>query len=357
MSDLLFSSWKLGSIALRNRVVMAPMTRCRCPGSIPGSIMAIYYAQRSDAGLIVTEGTSPSPNGLGYARIPGLFSPRQAHGWRQVTDAVHAAGGRIFVQLMHTGRVSHPLNFPPGARHLAPSAVAMSGTMWTDTQGLQPYPVPQEMTAEDIRAAIDEYRRSAELAIIAGFDGVELHGANGYLIDQFLNTASNHRTDAWGGSIENRARFAHEIAAATAAAIGAERVGIRLSPFGVFNDMAINDGMEDTFEQLASKLSGMKLAYIHLVDHSAMGAPTVPPSIKQKIRTAFRGTLILSGGYDRDRAESDLAEGKADLVAFGKPFISNPKLVTKLRTRADLTAPDLNTFYTPGEKGYTDYPS
>lgn len=357
MSEILFASYALGSIKLKNRVVMAPMTRCRCPGNIPGRLVATYYTQRAEAGLIVTEGTSPSPNGLGYARIPGLFAPEQVQGWTSVTDAVHQAGGKIFVQFMHSGRVSHPLNLPPGARHLAPSAVAMSGTMWTDTQGLQPYPAPQEMTVTDIRVAIDEYRTAATLALTAGFDGVELHGANGYLIDQFLNTASNRRTDDWGGSIENRMRFALEVAAATATAIGPERVGIRFSPFGVFNDMAIDAGMEDTFEHLASRLSGLKLAYIHLVDHSSMGAPVVPPSIKQKIRSAFRGTLILSGGYDRDRAESDLAGGRADLVAFAKPFISNPKLVTKLRTRAALTAPDPSTFYTPGEKGYTDYPS
>jgi N-ethylmaleimide reductase len=337
MSEILFSPYTLGSTTLKNRVVMAPMTRSRSPGNIPGSLVATYYTQRAEAGLIVTEGTSPSPNGLGYARIPGLFSTEQAQGWKSVTDAVHQAGGRIFVQLMHTGRVSHPLNLPPGSRHLAPSAVAMTGTMWTDTQGLQPYPVPQAMTEADIQEAIDEYRRAAELAVTAGFDGVELHGANGYLIDQFLNTASNHRTDDWGGSLVNRTRFAREVATATAAAIGPARVGIRLSPYGVFNDMATDARMEDAFELLATELSPLKLAYIHLVDHSAMGAPAVPPSIKQKIRTAFRGSLILSGGYDRDRAEADLAGGKADLVAFGKPFISNPRLVTKLRTRA---APD-----------------
>ena len=212
MTEILFSPWKLGSFETRNRVVMAPMTRSRSPGNSPGDIVAQYYAQRAEAGLIITEGTAPSPNGLGYARIPGLFSASQAQDWRKVTHEVHKAGGRIFIQLMHTGRVSHPLNMPAGSRILAPSPVGLTGKMWTDQQGEQPFPVPQEMTGQDIQATITEYIRSSELAIEAGFDGVELHGANGYLINQFLNTASNQRQDSWGGSIGNRIRFAVEIA-------------------------------------------------------------------------------------------------------------------------------------------------
>jgi len=356
MSDILFTPWNLGPIALKNRVVMAPMTRSRSPGNSPGAIVAQYYSQRAEAGLIITEGTSPSPNGLGYARIPGLFSSRHVQDWRNVTEAVHQSGGRIFVQLMHTGRVSHPLNMPAGSRIVAPSSIALSGKMWTDAQGEQPYPVPEEMTEDDIHWTITEYVRSAELAIEAGFDGVELHGANGYLINQFLNTASNQRTDRWGGSIKNRMRFAVEFAQLAAEKIGRERVGIRLSPYGVFNDMAIDPTMEDTFEQLAVELNRASLAYIHLVDHSSMGAPEVTPSIKRKIRAVFRGTLILSGGYDRDRAESDLAGKNGDLIAFGRPFISNPNLVTKLRNGSPLIPADQATFYTPGEKGYSDYP-
>jgi N-ethylmaleimide reductase len=357
MPDIVFSPWTLGKMKISNRIVMAPMTRNRSPGNVPGDIVAPYYAQRAEAGLIVTEGTSPSPNGLGYARIPGLFEPRQVQGWRTVTDAVHKAGGRIFLQLMHTGRVSHPLNMPAGSRILAPSPIPLSGKMWTDARGEQPYATPQEMTGADIRETIAEYVRSAELAIDSGFDGVELHGANGYLINQFLNTASNRRQDEWGGSIENRLRFAIEIARQAVARIGRERVGMRLSPYGVFNEMAIDPTMEDTFERLAVELDKIGLVYVHLVDHSSMGAPEVPASIKQKIRAAFRGTLILSGGYDRIRAEADLVAQKGDLIAFGRPFISNPRLVTKLRTGSALVPPDQATFYSPGEKGYTDYPA
>lgn len=357
MSDILFSPWTMGTIELRNRVVMSPMTRSRCPGNLPGEIVAKYYSQRAEAGLIVTEGTSPSANGLGYARIPGIFSPHQVRSWFDVTEAVHKAGGRIFVQLMHTGRVSHPLNMSAGSRILAPSPIALDGTMWTDAKGEQPYPAPAEMTEADIKTAIHEYVRAATLAIDAKFDGVELHGANGYLIDQFLNTASNQRTDGWGGSIENRIRFALEIAQQAAAKIGKERLGIRLSPYGVFNGMVSDPAIEDTFERLAAELDRIGLAYVHLVDHSAMGAPEVSPSIKRKIRAAFHGTLILSGGYDRPRAETDLEAKHGDLIAFGRPFISNPKLVTKLKAGTPLLPPDQTTLYTPGENGYTDYPA
>lgn len=356
MASILFSSWKCGTIELKNRVVMAPMTRSRSPGNSPGEIVATYYSQRAEAGLIVTEGTAPSPNALGYARIPGLFTPRHVQDWRKVTDAVHKAEGRIFVQLMHTGRVSHPLNMPVDSRIMAPSPIAMSGKIWTDAQGEQPFPVPREMTEADVQSTIGEFVRSAGLAVEAGFDGVELHAANGYLINQFINTSSNQRQDCWGGSIENRIRFAIEVARQTAAKIGRERVGIRLSPYGVFNDMGIDSTMEDTFEKLAVGLDKIGLVYIHLVDHSSMGAPEVKPSIKRKIRAAFHGTLILSGGYDKARAEADLAAKNGDLIAFGRLILSNPKLVTKFKNGFALVAGDQSTFYSPGEKGYTDYP-
>lgn len=333
MSDILFSQWKQVTMEFRNRIVMAPMTRSRCPGNSPGDIVATYYSQRAEAGLIITEGTSPSPNGLGYARIPGLFSARHVQDWQKVTTAVHNAGGRIFVQLMHTGRVSHPLNMPAGGRIMAPSSIALTGKMWTDTQGEQPFPTPSEMTEPDIRMTIAEHVKSAALAIDAGFDGVELHAANGYLINQFLNTASNQRKDSWGGCIENRMRFALEIAQQVAAKIGRERLGMRLSPYGVLSGMVTDSTMEDTFEQLAVELNRIGLFYIHLVDQSSMGAPEVKPSIKRKIRAAFHGTLILSGGYDRIRAEADLAAKNGDLIAFGRPFISNPGLVTKPEKR------------------------
>lgn len=355
MSDVLFSPWQLGDITLKNRVVMAPMTRSRSPGNTPDELVATYYGQRAEAGLLITEGTAPSPNALGYARIPGLFSAEHVKGWRKVTEAVHQAGSRIFVQLMHTGRVAHPLNMPQESRIIAPSPIALSGKMWTDAQGEQPHPVPEKMTEADIQSTISEFVQSASLAIEAGFDGVELHGANGYLINQFLNTASNQRQDRWGGSIENRIRFAIEVARHTAAKIGAERLGMRLSPYGPLHDMATDPTMDDTFEQLTDALNKLGLAYLHLVDHSSMGAPNVPPGIKEKIRAAFRGTLILSGGYDRARAEADLAAKKGDLIAFGRPFISNPKLVSTLRDGAPWVPADHATFYTPGKEGYTTY--
>jgi N-ethylmaleimide reductase len=352
----LFEPYTLGTLTLRNRVVMAPMTRCRAGADHgPTEIMAAYYGQRAGAGLIVAEGTSPSPNGLGYARIPGLFTPGHVEAWRKVTDAVHARGGLIFVQLMHTGRVSHPLNMPPGSRILSAYAIGQSGTMWTDAQGLQPYPAPEAMTDDDIQHAIVEYAEAATLAVDAGFDGVELHGANGYLIDQFLNTASNRRTDNWGGTVENRMRFAVEIARAVARLIGGARTGIRVSPFGVFNDMSPDAEMEVLYERLAVTLSELGLAYVHIVDHSAMGAPAVPVSVKDALRRAFRGAIILSGGYDRERADADLAAGKGELVAFGRPFIANPDLVERMRAGHALEEPDPKTFYTPGEQGYTDY--
>ena len=355
MTSTLFTPLTIGQLQLKNHVVMAPMTRSRAIDNVPNTLMEKYYRQRAGAGLIITEGVSPSANGLGYARIPGLFSGEQVQGWRHVTDAVHQAGGKIFAQLMHTGRVSHPANMPAGARILAPSASAAPGEMWTDSNGLQPHPVPAAMSEDDILGTINEYSAAAKRAIEAGFDGVELHGANGYLIDQFLNTASNQRTDRWGGSIENRIRFAVIIAKATAAAIGAERVGMRISPYGVFNGMAPDAEMDALYEKLTAELSATGLLYIHIVDHSAMGAPEVSPVLKATIRAAFKGKYILSGGYDLSRANADLDAQRGDLVAFGRPFISNPDLVEKLRNGSPLAAPDANTFYTPGEKGYTDY--
>jgi N-ethylmaleimide reductase len=358
MSDHLFSSYKLGKIQLKNRVVMAPMTRCRCIGNLPGEIVAKYYSQRAEAGLIITEGTSPSANGLGYARIPGLYTSEHMKAWKKVTEAVHLAGSKIFVQLMHCGRVAHPLNMPSGMEIMAPSAIALHGeTMWTDQEGMQPYPVPEEMTETDILAAIDEFAHSAELATQAGFDGVEIHGANGYLVDQFFNTASNQRMDQWGGSVANRIRFAVEVAKKMATKIGADRIGIRVSPYGAFNGMVADSHVEDLYERLASELTKIGLLYMHIVDHSSLGAPEVKPRAKQKIRQNFKGTVILSGGYDVKRANADLLEGKGDLFAFARAFISNPKLISKLKSKRPLLEADSNTFYTPGEKGYTDYPA
>lgn len=356
MSDILFTPLKLGPATLANRVVMAPMTRSRCVGNVPGPLVATYYGQRAEAGLIITEGTSPSPDGLGYPRIPGCFDAAQVAGWKGVTKAVHDKGGHIFLQIMHTGRVTHPLNLPKGARVLGPSPIKLEGKMYTDQEGEQPYPTPIEMTAADIENAIGEYVSCAAHAIEAGFDGIEVHGANGYLVDQFLNTASNTRTDQWGGSVSNRTRFALEVARRIAEKIGGERTGIRLSPYGVFNGMRPDDKMDELYIELARGLSTLSLAYVHIVDHSSQGAPPVSDHIKQEIHGAFGGKLILSGGYDKARAEQDLQAKKGDLVAFGRPFLANPNLVTKMKEDRPLRAPDMKLAYTPGEHGYTDYP-
>lgn len=353
----LFESIKLGRIELSSRIVMAPLTRSRAPGSVPNEMMATYYTQRAGAGLIITEGTSPSPNGLGYARIPGCFNAEQAAGWKKVAGAVHAKKGHIFMQLMHCGRVSHPANMPSGTKVMAPSAAQISGQMWTDTAGMQNYPMAVEMTVAEIKSTIQEFIHSADLAIQAGFDGVELHGANGYLIEQFLSPLSNKRTDDYGGTPEKRMRFLAEIAKGVTEKIGADRVGLRISPYGVFNDMGAFEGIDAFYTDLAKKMSDLHLAYIHVVDHSSMGAPAVSPELKKMIRQNFKGLYILSGGYTEERAEHDLLESKGDLVAFGRPFISNPDLVDRMRNKKPLATPNDKTFYTPGAEGYTDYPN
>jgi N-ethylmaleimide reductase len=319
--------------------------------------MVEYYKQRSGAGLIITEGTSPSPNGVGYARIPGIYSVQQVNGWKKVTSAVHHAGGKIVVQLMHTGRISHPLNMPKGAKVLAPSAVRAAGQIWADTKELQDFPVPKAMTEEDLSFTKEEYVTAAKNAIDAGFDGIELHGANGYLLEQFLSPISNIRTDYYGGNIENRSRFVLEVVTAVAEAIGKEKTGIRLSPFGIANDMPYYPEIDATYKYLSDQLNNLDIAYIHIVDHSAMGAPEVPIEIKKSIRNNFKNSIILSGGYDKEKAEADIQSSLGDLVAFGRPFINNPDLVERFKNNWPLSQDlKMDLFYTAGEKGYTDYP-
>jgi N-ethylmaleimide reductase len=353
----LFAPAKLGPLSLSNRIVMAPMTRCRAEGNVPNDLMATYYAQRAGAGLIITEGTAPHINGLGYARIPGLFNEAQVAGWQKVADAVHAKGGHVFVQLMHTGRVGHTANLPAGAHLVAPSAIQAKGEMYTDSQGMQPLSAPREMDSDELQEALASFVHAAKLARKAGVDGVELHAANGYLLEQFLNPGTNQRKDGYGGSLEARARFVVEVAEQVAQAIGKERVGIRISPFGVFNDMPAYDEVEATYLYLMGQFSRIGLAYVHLVDHSSMGAPAVPEELKQTLRKAFSGAFILSGGYDRPRAEADLAAERGDFVAFGRPFIANPDLIARLKSSSELAVPSMDTFYTPGPSGYTDYPA
>lgn len=352
----LLNSYDLKGLKLNNRVIMAPLTRARATENVPNDLMVKYYSQRAKAGLIISEGTAPSPNGLGYARIPGIYTDQQIKGWKKITDAVHKEGGKMFLQIMHTGRVSHKYNMEEKAVILAPSAVALKGEMYTDEHGPQPYPVPKEMTKEEIRQTQEEFVQAALNAVKAGFDGVEIHSANGYLADQFLNTASNKRTDDYGGSKENRSRFTLQIVEKVTNAIGSEKVGVRLSPYSAFNGTEIFDGLDEQFLYLTEQLNQFDLAYLHLVDNSALGSPDVSESIFSKIREKFEGTLIRNGGYSKEEAEKSIAGNKADLVAFGRSFIANPDLVYRFENDLVLNEPDSDTFYTPGEKGYTDYP-
>jgi N-ethylmaleimide reductase len=355
---MLFDHFSARSLSLANRVVMAPMTRSRAtPEHTPNALMATYYGQRATAGLIITEGTAPSPNGLGYPRIPGLFDAPQVEGWKATTAAVHQGGGKIFVQFMHCGRVAHVANMPAGAEVLSSSAVVCPGEMYTDASGMQPHSPPRAMFEADIVQAVKEHATAAKLALDAGFDGVEIHGANGYLIEQFLNPLINTRSDTYSGSIEARNRLALEVAAATVAAIGKDKVGIRLSPYGVFNGTGEFPEVQAQYLALVESLSELGLLYVHLVDHSSMGAPPVPADFKLKLRAAFDGLFILSGGFDRATAELALTEQRGDLIAFGRPFLANPDLVERMRLSEPMNAPDQATFYVPGAKGYTDYPA
>jgi N-ethylmaleimide reductase len=358
MTSILFQPTQLGSLALQNHIVMSPMTRCRAGEHFaPTELAATYYEQRATAGLIISEGTSPSPNGQGYARIPGLWNEAQVAGWSEIAKRVHAKGAKMFAQLMHTGRVSHPLNMPEGAEVLAPSAVRLDGQMRTDQQQMQDYPTPRAMTEADIQTALQEHVTAARNAVKAGLDGVELHGANGYLTEQFLNPHTNLRTDGYGGSVEARTRFALEAVRGMVEAIGKGRVAIRLSPYGAASGMSPYPEVDATYLRLADELSKLGIAYVHVVDHSAMGAPPVPASIKKTIREHFKGAYIAAGGFDRASAEKALESKEADLIAFGRPFIANPDLVARLEQGSELASADMSKAYSPGPQGYTDYPA
>jgi N-ethylmaleimide reductase len=341
-------------IRLQNRIVMAPMTRSRAIGSLPNALMAEYYAQRSTAGLIITEGNAPSPNGLGYARIPGIFSKAQIDGWKEVTKSVHQAGGKIFTQLMHVGRIAHPKNMPANARMLAPSAIAAKGDMWTDSDGMQQMPVPAAMTVADIEFALQEFVQAAKNAMEAGFDGVEIHGANGYLVEQFINPHANERNDQYGGTIENRSRFLLQLTKLVADAIGSDKVGVRLSPYNTFNDMPHYNEIPETYTYLSRELQALDVLYIHVIDYAARASDD-GLALLTDIRNNFTNLLILNGGYDRQRAEHAITNNEADLISFGSPFISNPDLPHRLRHNVPLAPPDRTKFYTPDESGYIDY--
>ncbi|HEV7254404.1 MAG TPA: alkene reductase [Mesorhizobium sp.] len=361
----LFTAVPLGRYTLPNRIVMAPMTRDRTPGQVPNALNAEYYAQRATAGLIVTEGVAPHPMGLGYIDIPGLYTDEQALGWREVSRAVRQAareqgaeGGRIFAQLMYVGRVSHP-DFLDGRTPFGPSAIRPEGATFT-VDGPKPFVEPRAMTEADIEEALESYAHAAGLAVgPAELDGVEIHGANGYLPSQFLAPNANQRTDAWGGDVPRRARFLLEAVDRAAAAIGPDRVGVRLSPGGTFNDIHDTD-WPATYAYVLPELDRRGLAYIHVVAPQAAPGPnpdSAGPSVAALARSQVRQTpLMLNGGYDRERAEADLWEKRADLVSFGVPFLANPDLPRRMAENAALNAPDPSTFYAGGPKGYVDYP-
>jgi N-ethylmaleimide reductase len=346
----LFEPARVGAWELANRVVMAPMTRNRADADrVPSPLAARYYAQRASAGLIVAEATHAHPRGYGYPNTPGLETPAQRAAWRRVTDAVHARGGRIVVQLWHTGRVGHPSLFPDGVLPVAPSPIAPEGSTY-GRDGLVPFVTPRPLDAGELPAIAASFGDGARWAAEAGFDGVELHGANGYLLDQFLRDGSNRRTDAYGGPVERRARLLLESVDAAAGAIGADRVGVRLSPTNPYNSMHDSDPAT-TFPAVARLLAPLGLAYLHVIDPAPQGAP-----LTAALRAAYRGTLIVNGGYDRRSAESALAAGHGDLVSFGAPYVSNPDLVERFAEGAPLAEPDRATFYTGGASGYADYP-
>jgi N-ethylmaleimide reductase len=356
-ATLPFTKYKLGDIILQNRLVMAPMTRGRAIDNIPNELMAEYYSQRASSGLIITEATAVSPNALGYARIPGIYSREQVEGWKKVTQAVHRKGGKIFVQLVHCGRIAHPLNMPANGKVVAPSAVPAKGEIWTDQEGKQPFPMPLSLDEQALAQTIQEFVQAARHAMEAGFDGVELHAANGYLLEQFIAPNCNLRNDAYGGSVHNRCRFVLETARAVTEAIGKQKVGIRLSPYSLTNDIHSYAETEETYIYLAENLQKLDIVYLHLVDNSTMGSPEISYSLKKTIRQKFRNTLVLSGGYDIQRAEEELGSGLANLVAFGRPFISNPDLKERLQHNWPLEASDQRTYYTGERQGYTDYPA
>ncbi len=352
----LFQPFTLGPLTLPNRVVMAPLTRSRAAaGDVPRALNATYYAQRATAGLIISEATQISRQGKGYAFTPGIHSPEQVAGWQLVTQAVHGAGGRIFCQLWHVGRISHPDLQPDGGLPVAPSAVKAEGQAFTET-GFKPFVTPRALAEAEIPGLIADYRHAAECALQAGFDGVEIHGANGYLIDQFLKDRTNQRTDRYGGSLENRARFLLDVAEVVTAVWGGNRVGLRISPTSPANDIA-DSNPQRLFNYVAEALNPFGLAYLHVVEGATGGPRDVAPGFDfHALRRLFRGAYMANNGYDLAMAQVALGQDQADLVAFGRPFIANPDLVARLRQGAALAEPDKATFYGGDAHGYTDYP-
>ncbi len=357
MTRDLFQPVEMGPLTLANRIVMAPLTRSRAgAGEVPVPMNAEYYAQRATAGLIISEATQITRQGQGYAWTPGIATEAQVAGWKLVTDAVHAKGGRIVCQLWHVGRISHPSLQQGGQLPVAPSAVKPEGNAFTTT-GFQPFVTPRVLETSEIAGIVADYARATRNARDAGFDGVEIHAANGYLIDQFLKDKTNLRTDQYGGSIENRVRFLREVSEAVAAVFGPERVGIRFSPVSPANDIADSDP-RPLFLAATKVIDDIGLVYMHVIEGATQGPREVPGGFDlQDLRRAFRGLYMANNGYDLAMANSALSAGTADLIAFGRPFISNPDLVERLRIGAPLTEPIRETFYGGGAQGYTDYPT
>jgi N-ethylmaleimide reductase len=353
----LLEPFKLGPLTLPNRFVMAPLTRNRAvpPGMAPSPLAAEYYGQRASAGLLITEASQVSQQGMGYQDTPGIHSEEQVEGWRKVTDRVHERGGRIFIQIWHVGRISHVSLQQGGGKPVAPSAIAARGKTFVNNQ-FADVSEPRALELAEIPGIIDDFRRGATNAMAAGFDGIEVHGANGYLLDQFAKDGANKRTDVYGGSIENRARLMLEVSKAAAAEAGAERTGIRISPVTPSNDIS-DSNPQPLFDHIVDGLEALKLAYIHVVEGATGGPRDIAPFDYASLRKRFKRAYIANNGYDFRLAEQQLEASAADLIAFGKPFISNPDLVERLKKGAPLNEWDKATFYGGGAKGYTDYPT
>ena len=350
----LFSPAKLGGIELKNRMVMAPLTRNRAgEGGVPHNLNTTYYAQRATAGLIITEATPISPQAHGYPALPGIYTDAQVAGWKQVVDAVHAKGGKIILQLWHVGRISHP-SLLDGALPVAPSAIKPAGKAFT-YKGLVDYVEPRALEAAELPALVQDYVHATKYALAAGFDGVEIHAANGYLLDQFLRDGSNKRSDSYGGSFENRARLLMEVTAAVVAVAGADKTGVRLSPANPFNDMHDSDA-QALFNFVAEQLNQFNLAYLHVVEGGIAGGGVAAPFDFVQMRKHFKGAYMANLGYDKMRGNAAIAGGHADVIAYGVPFLANPDLVERYKTDAPLNEANSKTFYGGSEKGYTDYP-
>lgn len=357
----IFDPFQLGPVSLKNRIVMAPMTRSRAMSHDPDDDTVLYYAQRAGAGLVVTEGTPISQEARGYAYTPGIHSPAQVAGWRRVTDAVHAKGGKIFSQLWHVGRQSHVTLQPSGGAPVSSADVAADVAVWGfDASGVAcylPASKPRPLGTDEIARVVSDIVAAARNAMEAGFDGIEIHAANGYLFEQFINGALNTRTDRYGGSIENRLRFVLEALDAITEAIGGSRTGIRVAPFGRFGDMHPFADEEDTWLALADAFSVRQLAYVHLSDQETLGAEAIPAGFVDRFRKRYHGRLVLAGGFEKDTAQAALDAGRADLIAIGRPFIANPDLVERYRNGWPVAVPDRSLFYTGGKRGYVDYPA